>query len=135
MVTYFTSPAVVLFLKNFMLTVTTAGDNLSMLVTGALVTPFNGHSRGMLLKFVLVANVFSVFVSGATATTVVLAFLAPMFGSLPTGKGKEMTLAVTVPVKTGLNNVKAPVKAPPGTFTCGILGSPTNLGLKVNFKR
>ena len=67
----------------------------------AMIAPFGHKSENVLLGFILITGIFSMFISNTATAAMMLTFLTPVFKSLPAnGKGR---IALTMAIPIGAN--------------------------------
>ena len=85
----FADPIIILFLGGFILAIAATKSGLDVLLARTLLKPFGQKSENVLLGFILITGVFSMFVSNTATAAMMLTFLAPVFKALPPeGKGR-----------------------------------------------
>lgn len=84
----FANPVIILFLGGFFLAIAATKSGLDVLLAKNLIRPFGRKSENVLLGFLLITGVFSMFVSNTATAAMMLTFLTPVFAALPAnGKG------------------------------------------------
>ena len=97
------------------------------------LTPFGKKSENILLGFMLVTALFSMFISNTATTAMMLTFLTPVFKQLPeAGKGRT-ALAISIPVAANLGGMGTPIGTPPNTIALKYLNDPEGLALGIGF--
>ncbi|MCI6550151.1 MAG: anion permease, partial [Prevotella sp.] len=85
----FANPVIMLFLGGFILAIAATKSGLDVLLAKNLIKPFGHKSENVLLGFLLITGVFSMFVSNTATAAMMLTFLTPVFAALPAnGKGR-----------------------------------------------
>ena len=79
----FADPVVMLFIGGFVLAIATTKTGLDVHLARVLLTPFGKKSENILLGFMLVTALFSMFISNTATTAMMLTFLTPVFRQLP----------------------------------------------------
>ena len=98
-----------------------------------LLKPFGSKSENVLLGFLLITGLFSMFVSNTATAAMMLTFLAPVFKQLPPeGKGR-MAMALSIPVAANLGGMGTPIGTPPNTIALKYLNDPEGLNLGIGF--
>lgn len=104
-----------------------------MLLARTLLKPFGNKSENVLLGFILITGVFSMFVSNTATAAMMLTFLAPVFKALPPeGKGR-VALTLSIPVAANIGGMGTPIGTPPNAIALKYLNSPTGLNLGIGF--
>jgi sodium-dependent dicarboxylate transporter 2/3/5 len=98
-----------------------------------LLKPFGTRSEMVLLGFLLVTGLFSMFVSNTATAAMMLTFLTPVFRQLPPeGKGR-IALAMSIPVAANLGGMGTPIGTPPNNIALKYLNDPEGLNLGLGF--
>ena len=81
-----------------------------------LLMPFGKRSEMVLLGFLLITGLFSMFVSNTANAAMMLTFLTPVFHQLPPeGKGR-IAWAMSIPVAINLGGMGTPIGTPPNAL-------------------
>lgn len=129
----FADPVVMLFIGGFILAIATTKTGLDVHLARVLLTPFGKKSENILLGFMLVTAMFSMFISNTATTAMMLTFLTPVFKQLPeAGKGRT-ALAISIPVAANLGGMGTPIGTPPNTIALKYLNDPEGLALGIGF--
>ena len=98
----FADPVIMLFIGGFVLAIAATKTGLDAQLAKVLLRPFGTKSEMVLLGFLLVTGLFSMFVSNTATAAMMLTFLTPVFRQLPPeGKGR-IALAMSIPVAANL---------------------------------
>ena len=129
----FADPVVMLFIGGFVLAIATTKTGLDVHLARVLLTPFGKKSENILLGFMLVTALFSMFISNTATAAMMLTFLTPVFKQLPeAGKGR-IGLALSIPVAANLGGLGTPIGTPPNTIALKYLNDPEGLTLGIGF--
>ena len=129
----FADPVVMLFIGGFVLAIATTKTGLDVHLARVLLTPFGKKSENILLGFMLVTALFSMFISNTATTAMMLTFLTPVFKQLPeSGKGR-ISMALSVPIAANLGGMGTPIGTPPNTIALKYLNDPEGLNLGIGF--
>jgi sodium-dependent dicarboxylate transporter 2/3/5 len=129
----FADPVIMLFIGGFVLAIAAAKTGLDAYLAKALLKPFGRKSENVLLGFILVTGLFSMFVSNTATAAMMLAFLTPVFKQLPPeGKGR-IALALSIPVAANLGGMGTPIGTPPNIIALKYLNHPDGLKLGLGF--
>ena len=129
----FADPVIMLFIGGFVLAIAAAKTGLDAYLAKALLKPFGRKSENVLLGFILVTGLFSMFVSNTATAAMMLAFLTPVFKQLPPeGKGR-IALALSIPVAANLGGMGTPIGTPPNNIALKYLNDPEGLNLGLGF--
>ena len=129
----FADPVVMLFIGGFILAIAATKTGLDVHLARVLLTPFGKKSENILLGFMLVTALFSMFISNTATTAMMLTFLTPVFKQLPAeGKGR-IALALSIPLAANLGGMGTPIGTPPNTIALKYLNDPEGLALGIGF--
>lgn len=129
----FADPIIMLFIGGFILAIAATKSGLDTMLARVLLTPFGTQSRYVLLGFIMVTAVFSMFLSNTATAAMMLTFLTPVLKSLPAdGKGK-IGLALAIPVAANIGGMGTPIGTPPNAIALKYLNDPEGLNLNIGF--
>ena len=129
----FADPTIILFLGGFILAIAATKSGLDVWMAKALIRPFGHRSEMVLLGFLLITGVFSMFISNTATAAMMLTFLTPVFKSLPAnGKGR-IALTMAIPIGANLGGMGTPIGTPPNAFAYKVLNDPTGMNLDISF--
>ena len=129
----FADPVVMLFIGGFVLAIATTKTGLDVHLARVLLTPFGKKSENILLGFMLVTALFSMFISNTATTAMMLTFLTPVFKQLPEGGKGRIAMALSIPVAANLGGLGTPIGTPPNTIALKYLNDPEGLNLGIGF--
>ena len=109
----FADPVVMLFLGGFVLAIMAEKYGLDVTLARILLKPFGTKPRMVLLGFLVVIAVFSMFMSNTATAAMMLAFLAPVLAILPKDDKGRIALALAIPVAANLGGIGTPIGTPP----------------------
>ena len=129
----FADPVIMLFIGGFVLAIAATKTGLDAQLAKVLLRPFGKRSEMVLLGFLLITGLFSMFVSNTATAAMMLTFLTPVFRQLPPeGKGR-IALAMSIPVAANLGGMGTPIGTPPNTIALKYLNDPEGLNLGLGF--
>ena len=129
----FADPVIMLFIGGFVLAIAATKTGLDAQLAKVLLKPFGTKSEMVLLGFLLITGLFSMFVSNTATAAMMLTFLTPVFHQLPPeGKGR-VSLAMSIPIATNLGGMGTPIGTPPNTIALKYLNDPEGLNLGLGF--
>ena len=129
----FAEHVIMLFIGGFILAIAATKTGLDAQLAKALLKPFGSKSDNVLLGFILITGVFSMFVSNTATAAMMLTFLTPVFKQLPPeGKGR-IALTLSIPVAANLGGMATPIGTPPNAIALKYLNDPAGLNLNLGF--
>ena len=129
----FADPVIMLFIGGFILAIAATKTGLDAQLAKVLLKPFGKKSDNVLLGFLLITGLFSMFVSNTATAAMMLTFLTPVFRQLPPeGKGR-IALALSIPIAANLGGMGTPIGTPPNTIAMKYLNDPEGLNLGLGF--
>lgn len=129
----FADPTIILFLGGFILAIAATKSGLDVWMAKTLIRPFGNKSENVLLGFMLVTGVFSMFISNTATAAMMLTFLTPVFKALPaSGKGR-IALTMAIPIGANLGGMGTPIGTPPNAFAYKVLNDPNGLNMDIGF--
>ena len=129
----FADPVIMLFIGGFILAIAATKTGLDAQLAKVLLKPFGSKSVNVLLGFILITGVFSMFVSNTATAAMMLTFLTPVFKQLPPeGKGR-IALTLSIPVAANLGGMATPIGTPPNAIALKYLNDPSGLNLNLGF--
>jgi sodium-dependent dicarboxylate transporter 2/3/5 len=129
----FADPVIMLFIGGFILAIAATKTGLDAQLAKILLVPFGKKSNMVLLGFLLITGLFSMFVSNTATAAMMLTFLTPVFRQLPPeGKGR-ISLALSIPIAANLGGMGTPIGTPPNTIALKYLNDPEGLNLGIGF--
>lgn len=129
----FADPVIMLFLGGFILAIAATKSGLDVLLAKNLIRPFGKKSENVLLGFLLITGVFSMFVSNTATAAMMLTFLTPVFAALPAnGKGR-IALTMSIPVAANIGGMGTPIGTPPNAIALKVLNDEAGLNMGLSF--
>lgn len=129
----FAHPIIMLFIGGFILAIAATKSGLDVKLAKVLLKPFGTKSENVLLGFLLVTGLFSMFLSNTATAAMMLTFLAPVLKSLPaSGKGK-IALALAIPIGANIGGIGTPIGTPPNSIALSYLADPNGLNIQIGF--
>ena len=129
----FADPIIMLFIGGFILAIAATKSGLDVFLARVMLKPFGTQSRFVLLGFILVTAIFSMFLSNTATAAMMLMFLTPVLKSLPAdGKGK-IALALAIPIAANIGGMGTPIGTPPNAIALKYLNDPEGLNLNIGF--
>ena len=132
----FADPIIMLFIGGFIIAIAATKTGLDVMLAKVMLKPFGTQSKYVLLGFITVTAVFSMFLSNTATAAMMLAFLAPVLKALPAdGKGK-IGLALSIPIAANVGGMGTPIGTPPNAIALKYLNGAVEdggMGLNIGF--
>lgn len=129
----FADPTIMLFIGGFIIAIAATKSGLDVKLAKVMLMPFGTKSENVLLGFILVTAIFSMFISNTATAAMMLTFLAPVLSALPAdGKGK-IGLALAIPVGANIGGMGTPIGTPPNAIALKFLNDPNGMDLGIGF--
>ena len=129
----FADPIIMLFIGGFIIAIAATKTGLDVKLAKVMLKPFGTQSKYVLLGFITVTAVFSMFLSNTATAAMMLTFLAPVLKALPAdGKGK-IGLALAIPVAANIGGMGTPIGTPPNAIALKYLNDPEGMNMNIGF--
>ena len=129
----FADPIIMLFIGGFVLAIAASKSGLDLFLARVMLKPFGKKPHWVLLGFIIVTGVFSMFLSNTATAAMMLTFLGPVLKSLPAdGKGKT-ALALAIPIAANVGGMGTPIGTPPNAIALKYLNDPAGLNMNIGF--
>ncbi len=120
----FADPIVMLFMGGFALAIAATRSGLDQNLARVFLRPFGTRSEIVVLGFMIITAIFSMFMSNTATAAMMLAIVAPVLRQLPAdGKGK-IALALSIPVAANVGGIGTPIGTPPNAIALRYIMSP-----------
>jgi sodium-dependent dicarboxylate transporter 2/3/5 len=126
----FADPIIMLFLGGFVLAIAASKVGLDVYLARILLKPFGTKPTFVLLGFLTLISVMSMFMSNTATAAMMLAFLAPVLKTLPESGGGRVCLALSIPIAANIGGLGTPIGTPPNAIAIGQLASQ---GIEIGF--
>jgi sodium-dependent dicarboxylate transporter 2/3/5 len=127
----FADPTVMLFLGGFILAIATTKYGIDVKLARTMLKPFGKKPKFVLLGFLIVIGVFSMFMSNTATAAMMLTFLAPILKQLPSDERGRIGLALSIPIAANIGGMGTPIGTPPNAIALQYLNE--QLGINVGF--
>lgn len=129
----FADQTVMLFLGGFVLALVASKSGVDVTLARAMLRPFGTRSNIVLLGFMLVTAIFSMFVSNTATAAMMLTFLTPVLKSLPNNEKGRAALALAIPIGANIGGIATPIGTPPNGIALGYLNNSEGLNMGIGF--
>ncbi|MBR6830174.1 MAG: SLC13/DASS family transporter [Paludibacteraceae bacterium] len=117
----FADPIIMLFLGGFVLAIAASKVGLDIILARVMLKPFGTNPKWVLLGFLTLISVMSMFMSNTATAAMMLAFLAPVLRTLPVDGGGRVSLAMSIPIAANIGGLGTPIGTPPNAIAIGQL--------------
>jgi sodium-dependent dicarboxylate transporter 2/3/5 len=126
----FADPIIMLFIGGFVLAIAASKTGLDLFLARVMLKPFGKNPKMVLLGFLMVTGIFSMFLSNTATAAMMLTFLGPVLKALPAdGKGKT-ALALAIPIAANVGGMGTPIGTPPNAIALKYM---SEIGINVGF--
>lgn len=126
----FADPIIMLFIGGFVLAIAASKSGLDLVLARVMLKPFGKNPKFVLLGFILVTGIFSMFLSNTATAAMMLSLLGPILKALPAdGKGKT-ALALAIPIAANVGGMGTPIGTPPNAIALKYL---SEMGFNIGF--
>lgn len=126
----FADPVVMLFLGGFVLAIVAEKYGLGVTLARFLLKFFGTKPKAVLLGFLAVISIFSMFMSNTATAAMFLGFLAPVLAVLPKDGRGRIGLTLAIPVAANIGGIGTPIGTPPNATAVRFLA---DAGADVSF--
>ncbi len=126
----FADPVIMLFLGGFVLAIMAEKYGLDVTMARAILKLFGKNPKMVLLGFLVLIAVFSMFMSNTATAAMMLGFLTPVLKSLPADDKGRISLAMAIPIAANIGGIGTPIGTPPNGTAKGALEA---AGMAVDF--
>ena len=125
----FADPTIMLFLGGFILAIAATKVGLDVQLAKVLLKPFGTKPKFVLLGFLCVIALFSMFMSNTATAAMMLIFLAPVLRTLPKEEKGMAGLALAIPIAANVGGIGTPIGTPPNAIALGYLNETMHQGV------
>ena len=126
----FADPIIMLFIGGFVLAIAASKTGLDLFLARVMLKPFGKRPQMVLLGFLMVTGIFSMFLSNTATAAMMLTFLGPVLKALPAdGKGKT-ALALAIPIAANVGGMGTPIGTPPNAIALKYMNE---IGIEIGF--
>ena len=126
----FADPVIMLFLGGFVLAIAASKVGLDLTLAKVMLKPFGKNPKMVLLGFLFIIGIFSMFMSNTATAAMMLTFLAPVLATLPQDEKGKIGLTLAIPIAANLGGMGTPIGTPPNAIALGAL---QNAGIEITF--
>ena len=127
----FADPTVMLFMGGFVLAIAATKYKLDATLARSILKPFGTKPKFVLLGFLLVTALLSMFMSNTATAAMMIAILTPVLATMPDSDKKgRVGLALAIPVAANIGGIGSPIGTPPNVVAVGWL---EKIGVNISF--
>lgn len=127
----FADPTVMLFMGGFVLAIAATKYKLDATLARAILKPFGTKPKFVMLGFLVVTALLSMFMSNTATAAMMIAILTPVLATMPdTDKKGRVGLALAIPVAANIGGIGSPIGTPPNVVAVGWL---EKIGVNISF--
>lgn len=127
----FADPTVMLFMGGFVLAIAATKYKLDATLARAILKPFGTKPKFVILGFLVVTAVLSMFMSNTATAAMMIAILTPVLATMPDSDNKgRVGLALAIPVAANIGGIGSPIGTPPNVVAVGYL---EKAGINIGF--
>ena len=127
----FADPTIMLFLGGFVIAIMASKMGIDAQLARILLKPFGTQSKYVLLGFIIVTGIFSMFISNTATAAMMLTFLSPVLRQLPSNNKGRIALILAIPIGANIGGIGTPVGTPPNAIALKYLNE--SLGFNIGF--
>lgn len=129
----FADPIVMLFMGGFALAIGATKCGLDLNLARVLLKPFGHRSEVVLLGFMLITAIFSMFMSNTATAAMMLAIVAPVLRQFKSDDPGRVGLALCIPIAANVGGIGTPIGTPANAIALKFIQSDPTLGIHIGF--
>lgn len=127
----FADPTVMLFMGGFVLAIAATKYKLDATLARTILKPFGKRPKFVMLGFLVVTALLSMFMSNTATAAMMIAILTPVLASMPeSDNAGRVGLALSIPVAANIGGIGSPIGTPPNVVAVGNLAKE---GIDISF--
>ena len=127
----FADPTIMLFLGGFVLAIAASKYKFDAALARVMMKPFGTQPRKVMLGFILITAVFSMFMSNTATAAMMMAILTPVLAKMPVDGRGRIGMALAIPVAANIGGIGTPIGTPPNTIAVKYMSD--TMGTAVDF--
>ncbi len=129
----FANPTIMLFLGGFVIAIIASKMGIDVQLARGLLALFGKNPKFVLLGFLLVTGIFSMFISNTATAAMMLTFMAPALRNLPSDDKGKIALVLAIPIGANIGGMGTKIGTPPNAIALEYLNNPDGLNLGISF--
>ena len=127
----FADPTIMLFMGGFVLAIGATKVKLDATLARAIIKPFGSKPKYVMLGFISVTALLSMFMSNTATAAMMIAILSPVLAAIPESDNKgRVGLALAIPIAANIGGIGSPIGTPPNVVATGWL---EKIGIEIGF--
>lgn len=123
-------PILLLFFGGFLLARAAVNEGVDQAMSALLLRPFGSKPPMVLLGFMLVTALFSMWMSNTATTAMMIALVGPMLATMTPDEPFRKGLILSIPFAANIGGMGTPIASPPNAVAVGFLA---DHGLPISF--
>ena len=129
----YADPIIMLFLGGFVIAIIASKMGIDVQLARGLLALFGKNPKFVLLGFLLVTGIFSMFISNTATAAMMLTFMAPALRNLPSDDKGKIALVLAIPIGANIGGMGTIIGTPPNAIALDYLNNPDGLNLGISF--
>lgn len=129
----FADPTVMLFMGGFVLAITASKYKFDSALAKVMMKPFGHKPPMVMLGFIVITAVLSMFMSNTATAAMMLAIMTPVLAKMPVDGRGRIGMALSIPVAANVGGMGTPIGTPPNAVAVKYLsesmGTPVDFGV------
>ena len=114
-------PVIILFMGGFFLADGATKYRMDRNLARVMLKPFGTRPSMIILGFMLITAIFSMFMSNTATTATFMAVMLPVMAGLPKGDRLRIALPLCIPIAANIGGIGTPIGTPPNAIALGAL--------------
>ena len=128
----FADPTVMLFMGGFVLAITASKYKFDAALAKVMIKPFGNKPPMVMLGFILITALLSMFMSNTATAAMMLAIMSPVLAKMPVDGRGRIGMALSIPLAANVGGMGTPIGTPPNAvavkYLSETLGTPVDFG-------
>ena len=125
----FADPTIMLFMGGFVLAIAATKYKFDAALAKVMMKPFGNKPHMVMLGFIIITALFSMFMSNIATAAMMLAILTPVLANLKESRGR-IGLALSIPIAANVGGMGTPIGTPPNATAVKFLGESLNASVQ-----
>lgn len=129
----FGEPTIMLFLGGLVLAIALTRCGIDTRIAKFVVKPFGDRSEMVLLGFMIMTTIISMFISNTATAALMLAIVTPIVRAMPSEKNGNTALILSIPIAANIGGIGTPIGTLPNVYALSYLNSEKWFNLNIGF--